>query len=106
MHDDFITIVRYADGDIMHRAHLFLLTDLLLICRIYNAEDRIQNPNMEFWLLYPPLSGRHLDVRDVKDRTEGKKTKRGESTRQRARAKIKQIIKDCWVWFSNSLLID
>ena len=84
MHDDFITIVRYADGDIMHRAHLFLLTDLLLICRIYNAEDRIQNPNMEFWLLYPPLSGRHLVVRDMKDSTDGKKTK-GEKVHDKGR---------------------
>ncbi|CAG8482316.1 2797_t:CDS:10 [Paraglomus occultum] len=70
MHDDFITIVRYADGDIMHRAHLFLLTDLLLICQTYSAEDRIRNPSMEFWLLYPPLSGRHLVIRDVKDSTD------------------------------------
>nr|CAG8515566.1 7479_t:CDS:10 [Entrophospora candida] len=46
---------------------LFLLTDLLLICRQFTQEEKIHNPLKEFWLLFPPLSGRHLVLEDIDD---------------------------------------
>ncbi|KAG9304606.1 hypothetical protein G9A89_020170 [Geosiphon pyriformis] len=65
LHDNFIVIIQHEDQPIMHKAHLFLLTDLLLICQILNPEEKQKNPNFEFFLLYPPLSGKHLTVKDL-----------------------------------------
>ena len=50
---------------------LFLLTDLLLICRQFTQEEKVENPLKEFWLLFPPLSGRHLTLNDVDDEDGG-----------------------------------
>ncbi|CAG8499556.1 2850_t:CDS:10 [Ambispora leptoticha] len=65
LHDNFVVIIKYADGSVMHKAHLFLLTDILMICRVLTPEEKQRTPNMEFLLLYPPLSGKHLAVRDL-----------------------------------------
>ncbi|CAG8537746.1 4787_t:CDS:2, partial [Acaulospora colombiana] len=55
------------------KAHLFLLSDLLLICQRLSPEEKKQNPTKEFWLLYPPMSGRHLSVLDMHDDKEENK---------------------------------
>jgi len=51
---------------------MFLLTDLLLICQKITQEEK-----QEFFLekdmrlLYPPVSARHLTIKDVSDDQEG-----------------------------------
>ncbi|CAG8465277.1 4206_t:CDS:10 [Ambispora gerdemannii] len=67
LHDNFVVIIQYADGSVMHKAHMFLLTDLLMICRVLTPEEKQRMPHIEFLLLYPPLSGKHLAVRDLND---------------------------------------
>jgi hypothetical protein len=46
------------------RGHLFLTTDLLLICEKMTPEERASfgpdGPDM--WLCYPPLAGKHLQA--------------------------------------------
>ena len=47
------------------RAHLVLLTDLFLVCApVEPADEHAASPGADFWLLYPPLAGKHLRVRD------------------------------------------
>ncbi|GAA5935769.1 hypothetical protein JCM3775_007324 [Rhodotorula graminis] len=47
------------------RAHLVLLTDLFLVCApVEPADEHAAAPGADFWLLYPPLAGKHLRVRD------------------------------------------
>lgn len=74
LHDDFIVILPNTD-DKSHKAHvkahIFLFTDMLLICQRLNAEEKKSNPTKEFWVLYPPLSGRHLTLLDIHDDKEG-----------------------------------
>ncbi|CAG8527746.1 8812_t:CDS:2 [Diversispora eburnea] len=70
LHEDFIVILPDAN-DNSHKAHvkahLFLFTDMLLICQKLNDEEKRSNPTKEFLILYPPLSGRHLTVLDIND---------------------------------------
>lgn len=53
----------------IRRAHLFLLTDLFLVCERMTPSEKAElskggvGPDM--WLLYPPLAGKHLRVADV-----------------------------------------
>lgn len=49
---------------VLRRAHLFLLTDLFLICERMTPSERAQRSNdpADMWLLYPPLAGKHLRV--------------------------------------------
>ena len=49
---------------VQERGHVFILTDLLLICEWMSAQDAAQyGPNgPDIWLLYPPLAGKHLRV--------------------------------------------
>ena len=51
---------------ILRRAHIFLLTDLFLVCeRMTTAERAEKGGNgADMWLLYPPLAGKHLRVTD------------------------------------------
>lgn len=60
------------------RAHIFILTDLFLMCELMTATEKVAkaqqtlaaNPSRagdggplpEMWLLYPPLAGRHLTI--------------------------------------------
>ncbi|CAG8466495.1 7696_t:CDS:2 [Funneliformis caledonium] len=73
-HDDFIVVLHDGDSSNDHRAHvkahLFLLTDLLLICQQFTPEERALNPSKELRLLYPPLSGRHLMLNNLYDNKE------------------------------------
>ncbi|TNY23593.1 hypothetical protein DMC30DRAFT_347200, partial [Rhodotorula diobovata] len=48
------------------RAHLVLLTDLFLVCApVEPADEHAASPGADYWLLYPPLAGKHLRVRDA-----------------------------------------
>ena len=49
------------------RGHLFILTDLLLICERMTREEiaRAGPEGPDMWLLYPPLAGKHLRVAPV-----------------------------------------
>ncbi|RGB41783.1 hypothetical protein C1646_810453 [Rhizophagus diaphanus] len=71
LNSDFIVILPDGDGSDNHRAHtnahLILFTDLLLICQRLTPEEKKSNPTKEFWLLYPPLSARHLALNDIHD---------------------------------------
>jgi hypothetical protein len=48
-----------------HNSHIFLLTDLFLLCekipQPLSAQSRT-NPNADVWLSYPPLATKHLKV--------------------------------------------
>lgn len=49
------------------RGHVYLLTDLFLMCeRMLPHEIAQRGPNgPEMWLLYPPLAGKHLRVEEL-----------------------------------------
>ncbi|PWY99769.1 hypothetical protein BCV70DRAFT_145112, partial [Testicularia cyperi] len=53
----------------IRRAHMFLLTDLFLVCeRMTPSEQAERSRNgvgPDMWLLYPPLAGKHLRVADL-----------------------------------------
>ncbi|GBB83576.1 hypothetical protein RclHR1_10280001 [Rhizophagus clarus] len=74
LNDDFIVILPDGEGSDKHRAHinahLILFTDLLLICQRLTPEEKKSNHMKDFWLLYPPLSGRHLILNDMHDNKE------------------------------------
>ncbi|CAG8671989.1 20158_t:CDS:10, partial [Cetraspora pellucida] len=67
LYDDFIIEVPEYDSDERFhvRAHLFLLTDLLLVCQKIDIKDQHNIPNFKYWLMYQPLSGKHLSIRDI-----------------------------------------
>ncbi|OCH95804.1 hypothetical protein OBBRIDRAFT_822716 [Obba rivulosa] len=52
---------------VQDRGHLFILTDLLLICERMTPSERAQagTDGPDMWLLYPPLSSKHLRVAPV-----------------------------------------
>ncbi|KAG8744709.1 hypothetical protein FRC10_009623 [Ceratobasidium sp. 414] len=59
---------RVTGLEVVHRrGHLFLTTDLLLICEKMSAEEQAgfgpDGPDM--WLCYPPLAGKHLQVSEI-----------------------------------------
>lgn len=49
------------------RGHVFILTDLLLMCERMSSQDRASGgpDGPDMWLLYPPLAGKHLRVAPV-----------------------------------------
>ena len=51
---------------ILRRAHIFLLTDLFLVCERMTPSERAERGGdpADMWLLYPPLAGKHLRVTD------------------------------------------
>ena len=50
---------------VVRRAHIFLLTDLFLVCERMTPSEKAARPGpLEFWLLFPPLAGKHLKVTD------------------------------------------
>ncbi|CAG8799935.1 3032_t:CDS:2, partial [Racocetra fulgida] len=67
LYDDFvIEVPEYDSDERFHvRAHLFLLTDLLLVCQKIDIKDQQNTPNFKYWLMYQPLSGKHLSIRDI-----------------------------------------
>ncbi|KAF7800025.1 hypothetical protein EIP86_011268 [Pleurotus ostreatoroseus] len=52
---------------VQERGHVFILTDLLLMCEwMAPADAAAYGPNgADLWLLYPPLAGKHLKVAPV-----------------------------------------
>ncbi|EPQ60718.1 hypothetical protein GLOTRDRAFT_68598 [Gloeophyllum trabeum ATCC 11539] len=65
--DVMIQFTPRATGvEVVHQqGHIFLLTDLFLICeRILPDEQAIAN-GADMWLCYPPLAGKHLKVSEV-----------------------------------------
>ncbi|KAJ1045073.1 hypothetical protein NDA14_007927 [Ustilago hordei] len=52
----------------IRRAHIFLLTDLFLVCERMTPSERAEmskgGVGSDMWLLYPPLAGKHLRVAD------------------------------------------
>ena len=55
------------------RGHIYLLTDLFLVCERMTEEERqVANSqpdgqDFDMWLLYPPLAGKHLRVSESPD---------------------------------------
>ncbi|KAL0580366.1 hypothetical protein V5O48_001611 [Marasmius crinis-equi] len=69
--DVTITIIPRSTGvEVVHqRGHIFLLSDLFLICERMTPQERAEHGanGADMWLLYPPLSGKVLRVSDVSD---------------------------------------
>ncbi|TFK57175.1 hypothetical protein OE88DRAFT_1650792 [Heliocybe sulcata] len=65
--DVIITFTPRATGEpVVHpQGHIFLLTDLFLICERIAPEDRASVDGADMWLCYPPLAGKHLRVAEV-----------------------------------------
>ncbi|GBE78232.1 hypothetical protein SCP_0111150 [Sparassis crispa] len=64
--DVVVSVTPRATGaEVVHRrGHVFILTDLLLVCERMTSQERVQNgrDGADMWLLYPPLAGKHLRV--------------------------------------------
>lgn len=63
---------RATGEEVIHRqGHVFILSDLFLVCERMTSEEQIQfgadGPDM--WLLYPPLAGKVLRVSEVDEGT-------------------------------------
>ncbi|KAJ7110131.1 hypothetical protein C8R44DRAFT_634827 [Mycena epipterygia] len=59
---------RSTGVEVVHRqGHLFLLSDLFLVCERMSPEERSQNgpDGPDMWLCYPPLAGKVLRVSEV-----------------------------------------
>ncbi|KAI8981272.1 hypothetical protein BD414DRAFT_492160 [Trametes punicea] len=54
---------------IQERGHIFLLTDLMLVCERMTPQEleAAGRDGPDMWLLYPPLTGKHLRVAPVDD---------------------------------------
>lgn len=58
------------------QGHIFLLTDLFLICERMTQDERlvansgVHGQDYDMWLLYPPLAGKHLRVSECPDQSE------------------------------------
>ncbi|CAG8820395.1 18082_t:CDS:2, partial [Gigaspora rosea] len=65
--EDFvIEVPEYDSDERFHvRAHLLLLTDLLLVCQKIESKNQKSISNFKYWLMYQPLSGKHLSIRDT-----------------------------------------
>ena len=59
---------RATGVEVFHRqGHIFLLSDLFLVCERISPEDRTRlgYENADMWLCYPPLAGKVLRVSEV-----------------------------------------
>ncbi|THH10162.1 hypothetical protein EW145_g1527 [Phellinidium pouzarii] len=56
-------------GVIHRHGHIFLLTDLFLVCERMTPDDRINSDSehADMWLCYPPLAAKHLRVFPLDD---------------------------------------
>ena len=54
----------------IENAHIFLLTDLFLVCERLGEEEQGQD-GADMWLMFPPLAGKHLRIQPVHDDPEG-----------------------------------
>lgn len=55
-----------------HRGHIYLLSDLFLVCERMLPEDRDKYgaSGADMWLCYPPLAGKVLRVSEVEGQSE------------------------------------
>jgi hypothetical protein len=55
-----------------HKGHIFLLSDLFLVCERMSPEEKAQGgvDGADMWLCYPPLAGKVLRVSEVADQRE------------------------------------
>jgi hypothetical protein len=59
---------RATGVEVFHRhGHVFLLSDLFLVCEHISPEDRTKpgHENADMWLCYPPLAGKVLRVSEI-----------------------------------------
>jgi hypothetical protein len=58
---------RSTGMEVVHQqGHLFLLSDLFLVCERMTPKERTQaNDGADMWLCYPPLAGKVLRVSEV-----------------------------------------
>ncbi|KDQ30702.1 hypothetical protein PLEOSDRAFT_1035806 [Pleurotus ostreatus PC15] len=65
--DAVIRFTPRATGvEVVHpHGHIFLLSDLFLVCDRMSPEERAQNGDADMWLCYPPLAGKVLRVSEV-----------------------------------------
>lgn len=65
--DAIIRLTPRSTGvEVAHRqGHLFLLSDLFLICERIAPEERWRAEGADMWLCYPPLAGKVLRVSEV-----------------------------------------
>jgi len=59
---------RATGVEVIHReGHIFLLSDLFLVCERMTSEERQRsgNDSADMWLCYPPLAGKVLRVTEV-----------------------------------------
>lgn len=65
--DAVISLVPRSTGvEVVHQqGHIFLLSDLFLVCERMTPEERAQNEGADMWLCYPPLAGKVLRVAEV-----------------------------------------
>ena len=71
LHDDFVieTTKSMNSTETTHiNVHIFLLTDLLLICHQFTQEEKQEK---DLKLIFPPLNAEHLTINDVSDDQEG-----------------------------------
>jgi len=55
-----------------HRGHIFILSDLLLICERMTPQERSQrgSDQTDMWLCYPPLAGKVLRTSELEGQRE------------------------------------
>lgn len=64
-------VPRNSTEEVIHRqGHVFLLSDLFLICERMSPEEQAQHvaQGADMWLCYPPLAGKVLRVADIDGR--------------------------------------
>lgn len=66
-------VPRHSTEEVIHRhAHIFLLSDLFLVCERMSPEEQAEyaGQGADMWLCYPPLAGKVLRVIDLEGRGE------------------------------------
>lgn len=66
-------VPRNTTDEVIHRqGHIFLLSDLFLVCERMSREEQAQYAaqGADMWLCYPPLAGKVLRVADIEGRGE------------------------------------
>jgi hypothetical protein len=60
-------VSRSTGVEVKHPAgRVFILSDLFLLCeQIAPGDQSIECPGADMWLLYPPLTGKHIKVAKV-----------------------------------------
>lgn len=64
---------RHSTEEVIHyRGHVFLLSDLFLICERMSFEEQTEDEGQgaDMWLCYPPLAGKVLRLIDLEGRGE------------------------------------